>query len=376
MALFIRELQTATVASIRSNVLMILGDLCIRYTSLVDLYLPTMGGCMMDTSPLVRRHAIMLMSQLILQDYVKWRGVLLQYFLHPLIDSNVTIRELAEYILSGPMLVKSPSLLTNHFVDTVFSLNACSVRGVHGVLEKDAASKLAISNTENRRTIYRFLLKYQKEEQKLQVSAKLVSEVLEDVVEGKLDVVSWLSVVEDTLWILQCKEIKLSAPKDSEVEDMELEPVEAQVAVHLAHAKGKLLSKLSKKNFIENVVPILIALKALLESKKSPALRLLMSYLQDLFRTEQDTVQEILAADPRMAQEVEYDLKKYEENRVAVEVAEKLKEGPNTTRRMSMTPMGKRRPKSAMKTPTGRSTLDTSQLVNSAPRLRPDSTAR
>lgn len=66
--------------SVRSNALVVMGDLCIRYTNLVDRQLPAMAACLQDgcgkrghNSGLVRRHAVLLLSSLLLQDYVKWR---------------------------------------------------------------------------------------------------------------------------------------------------------------------------------------------------------------------------------------------------------------------------------------------------------------
>jgi condensin-2 complex subunit D3 len=76
--------------TVQSNALLVLGDLCVRYTSMTDKYLPAMGACMQSgtTDPnstllgtpsrsrfvLVRRHAVILLSSLIMQDYIKWRG--------------------------------------------------------------------------------------------------------------------------------------------------------------------------------------------------------------------------------------------------------------------------------------------------------------
>ncbi|CAM9961901.1 unnamed protein product, partial [Choristocarpus tenellus] len=51
-----------------------------------------------------------------------------------------------------------------------------------------------------------------------------------------------------------------------------------------AAAKSKLLSKVSHKHLMESVVPILVALKQVLERVHSPLLRELMNYFVDLFR--------------------------------------------------------------------------------------------
>lgn len=48
--------------------------------------------------------------------------------------------------------------------------------------------------------------------------------------------------------------------------------------MHLKHAF--VLLQVQKKNFIENIIPIIISLKVVLEKNKSPALRELMNYLR------------------------------------------------------------------------------------------------
>jgi condensin-2 complex subunit D3 len=63
-------------AAVRSNSLLVLGDMCIRYTHLVDRHIDTLARCMQDHNVTVRKNALVLISQFILQDFVKWKGAL------------------------------------------------------------------------------------------------------------------------------------------------------------------------------------------------------------------------------------------------------------------------------------------------------------
>jgi hypothetical protein len=49
---------------------------------------PSIARCLQDESTLIRRHALTLMSQLLLQDYLKWRGLLLHRYLAVLVDKD------------------------------------------------------------------------------------------------------------------------------------------------------------------------------------------------------------------------------------------------------------------------------------------------
>ena len=63
---------------------------------------------------------------------------------------------------------------------------------------------------------------------------------------------------------------------------------------------------------MEIVVPILCSLKVQLETNHSPLLKHLMKYLGYIFRTYKSEVQEHLANQPTLLQELEYDMKQYD----------------------------------------------------------------
>ena len=64
-----------------------------------------------------------------------------------------------------------------------------------------------------------------------------------------------------------------------------------------------------KKNVIENIIPIVIALKHKLEKLRSPLLDDLMTYLREVMKDYKNEVKEILAADKQLATEIQFDLK-------------------------------------------------------------------
>ncbi|GAB9463036.1 Condensin-2 complex subunit d3 [Globisporangium polare] len=334
ITMLIRELRMCKIQDIRSNILLILGDLCIRYTSLVDTYIPTIALSLLDDSPLIRRSALLLFSQLILQDYIKWRESLLRFFIRAVVDEDEELANLARHVLCGPLRQKSPHLFSNKFIEMIFVFNNYQGR-VNFTLDRDGVDEIALPGNARfpqRFQLYRFLLQNMSDEQKLQISMKLCNEVLEEVTDGKLPLCKNPSqitdngteaVLKDTFAILCSSDIKLSSSKDGDDDvdgeegvDASADPSSAtssgNVATQLAAAKGKLLSKMSKKNFLENVVPVLIGLKHKLESKRSPLMRYLQHYFHELFKLYRQEVKDILSADPQMAMEVEYDMRQFE----------------------------------------------------------------
>jgi condensin-2 complex subunit D3 len=346
-----RELHPSianTNPSIQSNALLVLGDLCIRYTNMTDRYLPIMASCLqngmsetetslMCRSSVVRKHAVLLLSSLLLQDYIKWRGLLFHRFLVACCDEDDEVATLAETVLTGPLWVRSPKLFFNHFVEAIFVLNRCTAHPIYiaAASQGDGGSGIAVGfdginlngpgGEAKRRLMYDFLLSKLSDEEKIGVTARLAKEVLGGAVETSGDlsrvcqgpppnsstssprVLSAWNVLLDTFYVLTNKAIKVGKVQDDSdaaaLEDPNLPNAMRQVTV----AKTRLLSKISLKHMMEIVLPILCQLKVKLQASNSPLLKDLMTYLLEIFRNYKTEVKEFLANDPTLLQEIEYD---------------------------------------------------------------------
>ena len=53
----------------RNNILVVLCDLCTKYTALVDAHIPKLVACMRDGSDVVRKQSLALMARLLLSDF-------------------------------------------------------------------------------------------------------------------------------------------------------------------------------------------------------------------------------------------------------------------------------------------------------------------
>lgn len=104
-----RELEEGPDPAVRNNVVIILADLCIRYTSIVERFLPSVSARLRDEAPLVRRQTLTLLTRLLSEDYIKLRGVLFFRLLSTLVDSDASVRNLGRWggsaVLSSSPLV-------------------------------------------------------------------------------------------------------------------------------------------------------------------------------------------------------------------------------------------------------------------------------
>ena len=340
--------------SVQSNALLVLGDLCVRYTNMTDRYLPVMATCLqngtgdnisiLERSSVVRKHAVLLLSSLLLQDYIKWRGLLFHRFLVACSDEDEEVAVLAESVLSGPLMVRNPKIFFNHFVESIFVLNKCIAHPIYvsAARQGDGGSGIAVSfdgieldgpaGEQRRRNMYNFLLSKLSDEEKIGVTARLAKEVLGEAVgnEGDLSRVcrelsppnesssqqlksAW-NVLTDTFYVLTNKNIKVGRIQESFDGDIEDPNQLANPSRQVTVAKTRLLSKISLKHMVEIVLPILCNLKTKLQASRSPLLKDLMEYLLEIYRNHKVEVKEFLANDPTLLQEIEYDARKYASN--------------------------------------------------------------
>ena len=360
-----RELhQNATSdPAVQTNALMVMGDLCVRYTNLVDKYLPFMAACLQagevissevgsdsrlsitfdkpDGYELVKKNSILLLSSLLLQDYIKWRGLFVFRFLAAVADQDDEVSCLARTAIRGPLLEKQPNLLSSSFVESIFVFNSCKAHPIYAAAASNGGAVYAEIDLERgllegnecyhkRKEIYQMMLETMTDEQKLKVTTDIVKRILGGAMDarGDLGIVCRLSpqahakisrsrvesathVLQDAFAILSSRYIKVGRWATEEQEDELAEGNNAK-ADQRNYNKERLLSKISQKHLMEIVIPVLCNLKGVLEGSRSALLKDLMEYLGYIFRSYKREVSEHLANNPTLLQELEYDMRQFE----------------------------------------------------------------
>jgi hypothetical protein len=208
--------HVSAAAAVRSNALLVLGDMCIRYTNLVDRHVDTMAQCLQDSDAMVRKNALVLLTQLLLQDFLKWKGFLLYRFLVLTVDPDFEIAEFSRNILQRTLGLKYPQLLTSHFTEALVILNACTAHPAYASIARtgtassdggitEAGPPASAMDTEaedcddlppadvaftahltkaQRFGVYAFMAENMDDETKIQVSAKLVQDILTAAVDS------------------------------------------------------------------------------------------------------------------------------------------------------------------------------------------------
>ncbi|KAM9519397.1 condensin-2 complex subunit D3 [Guaruba guarouba] len=320
IAALARELEVSQDVAVRNNVVIIMCDLCVRYTSMVDRYIPNISLCLKDPHPFIRKQTLILLTNLLQEEFVRWKNCLFFRFITVLVDPCPDIARFGEFCLVHVLLKRNPVMFSQHFIECIFHFNSYEKHEKYNRFPQSARARSLFSlkgkeNKEKRMLIYRFLLDHFTDEQRFSITTKISHSILACFVDNVLPLdLEASELLSDTFAVLSCKEIKLSTMRSKPDEDIQPEEDEMAMANAVMQvAQKKLISQVQKKNFIENIVPIITSLKSLMEQKRLPALRDLMSYLQEMMQDYRNEIKDFFAVDKQLAAELEYDMKKYEE---------------------------------------------------------------
>nr|XP_033774995.1 condensin-2 complex subunit D3 isoform X2 [Geotrypetes seraphini] len=330
IAAFARELEVCEDVAIRNNVVIVMCDLCIRYTTMVDRYIPNISVCLKDKDPFIRKQTLIMLTNLLQEDFVKWKGSLFFRFISVVVDPDPDISRFGEFCLVHLLLKRNPVMFSQHFIECIFHFNSYEKHEKYNKFPQSERVKNLFSlkgktNKEKRIKIYKFLLEHFTDEQRFNITTKISQNVLACFVDGILPLdMEANDLLSDAFAILSCKEIKLSAMRSKPGEDIQPDDDEMAMANAVIQvAQKKLISQVQKKNFIENIIPIITSLKSFLEQKRIPSLRDLMNYLREMMQDYRNEIKDFFAVDKQLAAELEYDMKKYEEQLVREQELEK-----------------------------------------------------
>lgn len=91
---------------------------------MVEKFIPEICVCLCDPEVKVRSTTLMLLIDLIQQDYLKLRCPVFFHLLSRLNDDNEKIREVISDCFVNNFLRNNPSLIIQHFVESLFYYNA------------------------------------------------------------------------------------------------------------------------------------------------------------------------------------------------------------------------------------------------------------
>uniref|UniRef100_A0A803V0P6 Condensin-2 complex subunit D3 n=1 Tax=Ficedula albicollis TaxID=59894 RepID=A0A803V0P6_FICAL len=314
IAAVVREMEESPAVPLRNNAVIVLRDLCVRYTSLGEPYVPNMSLCLRDPHPFIRRQTLVMLTNLLQEEYVKWKGCLFFRFVSVLVDPDPDIARFAEYCVVHVLLKRNPAMFSQHFIECIFHFNSYEKHQKYNRFPQSLRAKQLFSlkgkdNKEKRMRIYTFLLDHFTNQQRFNITTRISHNILACFVDEVLPLdLEGSELLSDAFAILSCKEIKLSGMRSRTEEDIHgFSFIASHNCSCLVH------KKVQKKYFIEHIIPIITSLKSMMEQKRLPALKDLMNCLREMMQDYRNEIKDVFAADKQLAAELEYDMRKYEE---------------------------------------------------------------
>ena len=162
------------------------------------MYGDILASCMRDPSILIRKHAVFLVTALIRDEYFKWKGQVMYFFLGALLDPDPGVREQVHASLLNVLLPKFKNMLNNHFVEAMFHFNDV-VHPAMAVMIKQEEENCPLergdrftlygnSRMEDRMKIYEFMVSTFSDAQNLPLLCRISLEVFEAIYEESLDI--------------------------------------------------------------------------------------------------------------------------------------------------------------------------------------------
>jgi hypothetical protein len=325
--LFVRELNDGCSIAARINALIVLCDMCRRYTAIVEPHVGRLAMCLRDSSETVRQRAVASLASLFQEDYLKLRGGPIFFRLVlSLLDSKPEMRCSVEYVLSQLLLPKAPLLFATNFVETLFVVNSCQAHPIYNkylrCAEEENADALLTQALGHRLKAYRWLLARIPLDQRVGLSSRLRQDILMPISEQKLSITDPHvdRVLADALLLLASPELRLLTTSDDDENDaengIEGSNVEAPIESTTdpsrtktsASTKGKLLARIYQIELKEETIPLLLELKRCMEKLRSPLLANVRTCLCEVlkpYRKELDS----LIDDSTLRAEIKFDLR-------------------------------------------------------------------
>jgi len=349
IAAFARELELSPSSVVRNNVMVVMCDLVVRYSNLVDNYLSKLTVCLRDESEMVRRQTLLMLTNLLQEEFIKLRqGNLFFPLLLTLVDESEVLRQFA-LICFENVLSKhggASHVFFSNFIEAIFFLNDYRMHPNYNQYRYTARERQIFNlagggkNRAKRFTIYKLFFDHMEDQHKYQVSFTLCDEILQAFLDGQLPLEDAKNILYDTLCILSSEEIRLKnisakfgrtsnavggsstggtggggGASGVGAEGMDIDYLDDDIGnaknienqKKIVEATGQLAAQVVKRTTIERIVPIFIDLKTLLAKHHSPLLKNVMDYLSDLIKDMPDEMAEVLENNKQLAMELAYE---------------------------------------------------------------------
>ncbi|KAH0790040.1 condensin-2 complex subunit D3 [Histomonas meleagridis] len=300
VAAFAHQLHHTNDPAVKCNCLIVLCDLCVKYSATVDPYIMDMSACFADKSSIVRRQALLILTRLISEDFIKMKPLIFFRFVYSLIDEDENVRKFAQSSLLDVLSLKDPKLLSSNFIDTLHYFAGNLDSSLLGE-DKEFHKKFQIKDKKMRRDAYLIMIRRMDNTVLFELLQQLCVKVLNEFLEGNIELEDGEVLLSDTFDSMLNIENEMEAVNVTEanLDDPQKEKVAEQGRVYLA---------LIHSHLIQRVLPILSQMHRFLRENKSPLQSDLRNFFRTLCKKHPKLLDELRRQEPILATELENEI--------------------------------------------------------------------
>lgn len=308
--------------SIKINALFSLFDLCLRYPTLTDQVLPDLCICLKSDCLSVKRVALNIVIRLLLEDYTKLRNFIFFSLLCMLEDSDRLIRQEILSVMVNHLLIKIKNIIELKIIEIIFYFNGFTELQLESCLTSFELKTFFLMEGESKKSsrhyIYRFMLKYLSNKDKLKLLVKICKIIFEELVicvKKNSEVMEvGAQVIRDAFWILKTKEMALSFSQS--LNEDSVSNVNPKTSETLALSVKEQAVVDCYKTIITNcVIPSILRLKYMVDKRNKFYIFIindLREYLCELLSTESlinNEIMELLTVDSDLKNDILHEIK-------------------------------------------------------------------
>ena len=297
---FAKLLSSETAPEVKANCLIILCDLNVEYSLMVNAHIPVMTNCLSDKNPAVKRQALNVITRLIVEDYIKMDSLFFFRFLHSVTDKNKEVAEFARCCLFNVIFAKYPDILTKYFVDSLMYFSEC---GQLLTLDEDKESHERFRMPPRRRlAAYRMIINRMSEPSVFKLIQDVFTRVIDKFISGEYKLKDQTDLLQDVLLSLHMMEDKLqnmTKPDTATEETVDKTLEAAKVAINGFH-----------KSLISTLLPKLKSLHQLVRVNNSPLQKHVKKLYQQLCANDSELLNDLERTEPILAAEIREELNK------------------------------------------------------------------
>ncbi|OHT05358.1 hypothetical protein TRFO_05935 [Tritrichomonas foetus] len=291
--------NTAGVA-IKCNCLVVLCDLCVQYSAIVDPHIQLMTNCFADPSKIVRNQTIHIVTKLIVEDYLRMSSILFFRYIHAITDEDPSVSTFACNCLFNVILSKHENLIKEHFLEAILYFSREISLDTFTEIDSEK-EKFQITDKSRRHLAYALMISRLDAVTSFKMVELLCQNVLNKFVKGEYSISKHSVILEDSIYSMIELEDKMKM-------SLEIEAIsDNSVPDKIYESTKKVLTDIHN-SMIRSVLPTLNSLHRLLREGNSPLQGQLKKFYQRVISKNKSLMDIIQKTEPILAIELQNEM--------------------------------------------------------------------